>query len=29
MIKEFKTFSGYTPREYLATCPPHSDYFDN
>ncbi len=29
MIKEFKTLSGYTPRQYLATCPPHSDYFDN
>lgn len=28
MIKEFKTFSGYTPTEYLATCSPHSDYFD-
>lgn len=29
MIKEFKTLSGYTPGEYLAACPPHSDYFDN
>lgn len=27
MIKEFKTFSGYTPSEFLAVCPPHSDYF--
>lgn len=27
LIKEFKTFSGYTPTEYLAICPPHSDYF--
>ena len=27
MIKEFKTFSGYTPTEYIAECPPHSDYF--
>lgn len=27
MIKEFKTFSGYTPNEYLATCQPYSDYF--
>lgn len=28
MIKEFKTFSGYTPGEYLAICVPHSDYFN-
>lgn len=27
MIKEFKALSGYTPGQYLATCPPHSDYF--
>ncbi len=27
LIKEFKTLSGYTPTEYIATCPPHSDYF--
>ncbi len=27
MIKEFKSLSGYTPGEYLAACPPHSDYF--
>lgn len=27
MIKEFKTLSGYTPSEYIDTCPPHSDYF--
>lgn len=27
MIKEFRTLSGYTPNEYLAICPPHSDYF--
>ncbi len=27
MIKEFKTFSGYTPSELLSTCPSHSDYF--
>ncbi|MFT4071264.1 MAG: helix-turn-helix domain-containing protein [Dysgonamonadaceae bacterium] len=27
LIKEFKALSGYTPSEYLATCPPHSDYF--
>jgi AraC-like DNA-binding protein len=28
MIKDFKTFSGYTPSEYIAECPPHSDYFE-
>ncbi len=28
MIKDFKSLSGYTPGEYLATCSPHSDYFD-
>ena len=27
MIKEFKALSGYTPTEYIAACPPHSDYF--
>lgn len=27
MIKEFKTFSGYTPNEYIAACQPYSDYF--
>lgn len=27
MIKEFRTFSGYTPEEYIAICPPVSDYF--
>lgn len=27
LINEFKVFSGYTPKEYLAICPPHSDYF--
>lgn len=27
IIKEFRAFSGYTPTEYLAICPPHSDYF--
>jgi len=27
LIKEFKTFSGYTPKEYLAICNPYSDYF--
>jgi|AGTN01.1.fsa_nt_gi Transcriptional regulator containing an amidase domain and an AraC-type DNA-binding HTH domain len=25
--KEFKALSGYTPTEYLAAGPPHSDYF--
>lgn len=29
MIKEFKSFSGYTPLEYLSICAPHSDYFSN
>lgn len=28
MIKEFKLLSGYTPGEYIAACPPHSDYFN-
>jgi len=27
LIKEFKTFSGYTPNEYMAVCQPYSDYF--
>ncbi len=27
LIKEFKSFSGYTPTEYLAACNPYSDYF--
>jgi len=27
MIKEFRTFSGYTPTEYLERCTPISDYF--
>ncbi len=27
LVKEFKRFSGYTPGEYLAVCPPYSDYF--
>lgn len=29
MIKEFKTFSGYTPNEFRAIRTPHSDYFSN
>ncbi len=28
LIKEFRTLSGYSPSEYLAVCPPHSDYFN-
>ncbi len=27
MIRDFRALSGYTPGEYLAVCPPHSDYF--
>lgn len=27
MIREFNTYSGYTPGEYLSQCAPHSDYF--
>jgi AraC-like DNA-binding protein len=27
MIRDFRALSGYTPGEYLAACPPHSDYF--
>lgn len=27
LIDEFKTFSGYTPKEYLSHCAPYSDYF--
>jgi AraC-like DNA-binding protein len=27
LIKEFKTFSGYTPVEYLSVYAPYSDYF--
>lgn len=27
MIKEFKLFSGYTPKEYASVCLPYSDYF--
>jgi len=26
-IKEFKAFSGYTPKEFISLCNPHSDYF--
>ena len=29
MIKEFKLFSGYTPKEYLNRYAPISDYFSN
>lgn len=28
LIEEFKTFSGYTPKEYLFICTPYSDYFE-
>ncbi|MCE5226116.1 MAG: helix-turn-helix domain-containing protein [Porphyromonadaceae bacterium] len=27
LIKEFKSFSGFTPGEYIAVCAPYSDYF--
>lgn len=27
LIHEFKTFSGYTPGEYVSICEPYSDYF--
>ena len=27
LIKEFKTFSGCTPTEFMANCLPYSDYF--
>lgn len=27
LIHEFKTFSGYTPGEYVSICDPYSDYF--
>lgn len=27
LIKDFKTFSGYTPTEYMSLCAPYSDYF--
>ncbi len=27
MIRDFRALSGYTPGEYVAACPPHSDYF--
>ena len=29
MIKEFKLFSGYTPKEYLNRYAPISDYFSS
>ena len=28
LIDEFKTFSGYTPKEFLSVCLPYSDYFE-
>ncbi len=27
LVREFKSFSGYTPTEYLTICAPYSDYF--
>lgn len=27
LIREFKAISGYTPKEFLSICNPHSDYF--
>jgi AraC-like DNA-binding protein len=27
LIREFRSFSGYTPGEYIAACEPYSDYF--
>ncbi len=27
LIKEFRSFSGYTPKQYLSICNPYSDYF--
>lgn len=27
MIKEFRLFTGYTPKEYISRCAPVSDYF--
>lgn len=29
MTNEFKLFSGYSPREYIAICAPYSDYFSD
>lgn len=29
LISEFKHFSGYTPKEYIAICDPYSDYFSD
>lgn len=26
-VREFKYFTGYTPKEYLSVCSPYSDYF--
>lgn len=27
LIKEFRSYSGYTPTEYISACAPYSDYF--
>ena len=29
LIGEFRLFSGYTPKEYVAICNPYSDYFSD
>lgn len=29
LTAEFKEFSGYSPRQYLAACQPYSDYFSS
>lgn len=26
LLKDFRTFTGYTPKEYLSTCDPYSEY---
>lgn len=28
LISEFRSFTGYTPKEYLSVCAPYSDYFE-
>ncbi|MCD8080194.1 MAG: helix-turn-helix transcriptional regulator [Bacteroides sp.] len=29
LIREFRQFSGYTPKEYIQACDPYSDYFQS
>ncbi|MCC8187749.1 MAG: helix-turn-helix domain-containing protein [Bacteroides sp.] len=29
LIREFRKFSGYTPKEYMRVCAPYSDYFQS